>query len=153
MYKPLGFASAEEMIRTGYELEPEEIKIALRWLELNPSEEPVPLETAVKLGRHGRPTKEERENKGGMSTLMPEDKNTRTHWLARLDRDRPDLAGLVRAGGLSANSAAIRAGFRRKTITVPFDVDRAAATLIRHFGDDALTLARMIEAQYQVSGR
>jgi hypothetical protein len=38
---------------------------------------------------------------------------TADHWLARLDRDYPDLAARVRAKELSANAAAIEAGFRK----------------------------------------
>jgi hypothetical protein len=38
----------------------------------------------------------------------------RDYNLARLARDRPDLAVRVRAGTLSANGAAVLAGFRRK---------------------------------------
>jgi hypothetical protein len=38
----------------------------------------------------------------------------RSYILARLDRDRPDLADMVRVRKLTANSAAIAAGFRRK---------------------------------------
>jgi hypothetical protein len=34
--------------------------------------------------------------------------------LARLDRDRPDLAMKVRVKDLSANAVAIQAGFRKK---------------------------------------
>jgi hypothetical protein len=41
-------------------------------------------------------------NKGGASS---------DYTLARLDRDRPELAERVRAGELSANAAAIEAGF------------------------------------------
>jgi hypothetical protein len=45
--------------------------------------------------------------------LKPGEKNTKTHWMARLDRDRPDLAAHVRAGTMSAHAAAVAAGFRR----------------------------------------
>jgi hypothetical protein len=38
----------------------------------------------------------------------------RAYVLARLDRDRPDLAAMVRVKKLTANRAAIMAGFRRK---------------------------------------
>jgi hypothetical protein len=38
----------------------------------------------------------------------------RAYILARLDRDRPDLAAKVRVKKLTANSAAVLAGFRRK---------------------------------------
>jgi hypothetical protein len=43
---------------------------------------------------------------------------TAAYWLARLDRDGPDLAKLVRAGALSANGAVIRAGFRKPALRV-----------------------------------
>jgi hypothetical protein len=39
---------------------------------------------------------------------------TRDHWLARLDDKRPDLAAKVRADTMSANAAAIEAGYRKK---------------------------------------
>jgi hypothetical protein len=53
--------------------------------------------------------------------------------LRRLRKDRPDLLAKVKAGELSANAAAIEAGFRVKTITVPVDVDRAARALVKVF--------------------
>jgi hypothetical protein len=40
--------------------------------------------------------------------------NTANYLLARLERDRPDLAAKVRAKELSAYAAAIEAGFRRR---------------------------------------
>jgi len=47
-------------------------------------------------------------------------------------RDRPDLAEKVRAGDLSAHAAAIEAGFRSRTITLPVDdVPRLAEALRR----------------------
>lgn len=42
------------------------------------------------------------------------DGNSRAYTLNRLKRERPDLFELVVAGELSANAAAIRAGFRKK---------------------------------------
>jgi len=38
----------------------------------------------------------------------------RDYNLARLDRDRPDLASRVRAGIITANAGAVAAGFRRR---------------------------------------
>ena len=38
------------------------------------------------------------------------------YWLARLRRDRPDLAERVTAGELSINAASIEAGFRKRTV-------------------------------------
>ena len=117
MFEELGFASVEHMICEGYGLEPDEIAIAVRWLELNPPKEPVALEQAITLGRHGGDRKSEKvKDQGGESTLKYI-KNTKAHWLARLDRDGlTELAGKVRAGEMSANAAAIAAGFRKKPV-------------------------------------
>jgi hypothetical protein len=43
--------------------------------------------------------------------------------LRRLRKDRPDLHAEVMAGEQSANAAAIEAGFRPKTATVPLTVE------------------------------
>jgi hypothetical protein len=112
MFRELGFASDEEMIREGYQLQPDEIAIAVRWLELNPPNEPVSLDQAITLGKRGRPKKG--EEKHGNAILKPG--THRAYILARLDRDRSPLAAKVRSGELSANAAAIKAGFRKKAI-------------------------------------
>src|SRR5262245_64443965 len=68
-----------------------------------------------KLQAHGG---DRRPKQGGeqsnVSTLKPSEKNTAKHWMARLDRDRPDLAAKVDAGLMTANAAAVEAGFRKK---------------------------------------
>lgn len=46
--------------------------------------------------------------------------------VARLKRDNPDLAERVIRGELSANAAAIEAGFRKPTWTAPDDPERLA---------------------------
>ena len=62
--------------------------------------------------------------------------------LRRLRRDHPQLADQVDQGKLSANAAAIKAGFRRPTLTVPVDTpDAALAALARRFGKDAILTA------------
>jgi hypothetical protein len=110
MYSELGYDSAEAMIREGYRLEPEEINVAVEWLKLNPPDEPLPLDQAVKLGKRGRPKKG--EEKGCNTTLK---RGTAHHWLARLDRDGLDeLASKVRSKELSANAAAEKAGYRKR---------------------------------------
>lgn len=58
--------------------------------------------------------------------------------LLRLSAQRPDLHAEVLAGTKSAHAACVEAGFRRRTITVPVDVERAAATLRRHFTSDEI---------------
>jgi hypothetical protein len=56
--------------------------------------------------------------------------------LARLKRDRPDLAAEVVAGRMSAHAAAIAAGFRRKTWTAPDDVELLAAAIAKRYTPD-----------------
>ena len=52
-------------------------------------------------------------------TLDPVERgNSKSYTVSRLKRDRPDLFGKVVAGELSANRAAIEAGFRRKPTTI-----------------------------------
>src|SRR5678810_139978 len=60
------------MIRDGYGLEPEEVEIAVRWLQLNHPEEPVGLPKVLKLGKHGGDRRSERfktENQSDRITL------------------------------------------------------------------------------------
>ena len=120
MHAELGFASPESMIRDGYGLEPEEVSLVLEWLKLNPPSEPIPLETAKSLAlkAHGGDRKSEKAKavQVGNTNLKSLSKGglTATYTLARLDRDRPDLAEKVRSGELSANAAAVEAGFRRR---------------------------------------
>jgi hypothetical protein len=57
---------------------------------------------------------------------------------ARLRRDRPDLAARVEAGELTPHAAAIEAGFKLKSITVPDDPQKAAKRLLRWFSGDRL---------------
>ena len=118
MFGALGFTSANDMVRKGYGLKPEEINVAVEWLRLNPPKEPIPLKVAVKLGKRGRPKKG--EEKGDNVTLNGRG-NSRAYTLARLDRDEhTELAGKVRSGEMSANAAAIQMGYRKRpTFTCP----------------------------------
>jgi hypothetical protein len=114
MYSELGYESAEAMIREGYRLEPEEINIAVEWLKLNPPDEPLPLDQAVKLGRRGRPKWiEQVGSEKPCNTRLKY--GTADYWLARLDRDGlEELAAKVRSKKLSANAAAEKAGYRKR---------------------------------------
>lgn len=58
---------------------------------------------------------------------------TRDYNLARLDRDAPELAQAVRRGEMSANAAAVQAGFRKPTWTAPADPERLAEAIERRF--------------------
>ncbi len=72
-----------------------------------------------------------------------------TYALRRLKRDHPLLAEKVITGELTANEAAIKAGFRVKHISVPVDTaEHALKPLIKIFGQSKLekafrTLKRM----------
>ncbi|MEO2014481.1 MAG: hypothetical protein ABGZ53_08910 [Fuerstiella sp.] len=60
--------------------------------------------------------------------------NDQTYVIRRLARDHGDLLARVRAGELSANAAAIEAGFRPKTATFNVeDLDKAMTAWLRHF--------------------
>lgn len=78
--------------------------------------------------------------------------NTADYALRKLRTDAPELHRQVLDGALSPHAAMVEAGFRRKTITVPVDPERAAATLARHFTHDELreivqSLSEMIQGR------
>jgi hypothetical protein len=123
MFKVLGFASVEHMISDGYGLKPEEISIAVEWLRLNPPAEPIGIEPVIqkalgqrKIGIHGGEAGPGRGKKTvGNTNRLSAGGSTRAYILARLDRDgHAELAAKVRAGTLSANKAAIEAGYRKQ---------------------------------------
>ena len=65
--------------------------------------------------------------------------NSRSYTLSRLKRESPELFQDVCDGKLSANAAAIEAGFRHKTITIRGDtVEAAVRGLLRHFTADEI---------------
>lgn len=67
--------------------------------------------------------------------------NSESYAIRRLRRDRPDLAELVLVGEMSANAAAIEAGFRKRSRTIPADLEGAARALAKHYDPDELAAA------------
>jgi hypothetical protein len=59
--------------------------------------------------------------------------NSASYTLARLKRDNPALAQRVVVGELSAHAAAIEAGFRKRVIQIPDDLDAAIKKIEHHF--------------------
>jgi hypothetical protein len=57
------------MIRDGYGLKPEEINIAVEWLKLNPPNQPVALDQAVKLGKRGPPAGNQNASKNKVDNI------------------------------------------------------------------------------------
>ena len=60
-----------------------------------------------------------------------------TYTLRRLKRDAPELAARVIAGEISAHAAAIEAGFRQRTVTLPADPRLLALAIITRYPDVA----------------
>jgi hypothetical protein len=87
----------------------------------------IPLSTDVP--RPVRVRNYERESKQGTSV---------SYTLRRLENNRPDLLDRVKAGEISPNAAAVKAGFRDEAITIPKDPLKASRRLLKHFEGDAL---------------
>jgi len=107
----LGFATRENYLRDGLGLDPEQVAWAIEGLQRLKPDEPIKYDWAIELGKHGG--KRTKGQKQGDNVTLKERGNSRAYILARLDRDRPELAAQVRAGTLSANAAATKAGFRK----------------------------------------
>lgn len=84
------------------------------------------------IGTHGGDRKSQ-QFQGDNSTLKSGRGTSADYTVARLRRDDPRLADAVERGELSANQAAIRAGFRRRTGTVRLDDPDSAARTLRKF--------------------
>jgi hypothetical protein len=149
MWEALGYASADDMIANGYGLDPSEIRLIAEWLEMNAPEEATPLravQDAVKHARqnpllaHGEIGQGRGNRADNISSIQHGTEQTYT--LRRLARDNPELLDRVASGELSANSAAVLAGFRRPTKTVPIDSPRSAIrALLRVFSAEDLAKA------------
>jgi len=67
------------------------------------------------------------------------DGNSEAYTLNRLRRAAPELFEKVKQGGISANAAAIQAGFRRPTKTIPIETPASAVrALLRVFSAEEL---------------
>jgi hypothetical protein len=75
---------------------------------------------------------------------------SREQALRKLRKDRPDLHARVIDGELSPHAAAVEAGFRKRTITMPREPDAAARALRRHFDATELAaIAKALQPQHQ----
>jgi len=93
--------------------------------------------------KHGGDHKSE-GYQGNNITLKPDRGTSESYAIGRLKRDRSDLAEKVLAGEMSANAAAIEAGFRKKTLTVPVEPRGIARTLRKHLTPEQI--AEVVEA-------
>jgi hypothetical protein len=109
MHQVLGFKDAKTMVRDGYKLEPAEVKIALKWLDLNPSDQPVALKVA--LGQHGGDRKSEKfQEKDQLDNINLKGGTQSAYLRARLERDAPDILTQLEQGEFKSVRAAAIAG-------------------------------------------
>lgn len=116
MYGPLGFASPQDFIKRGLELDPQEVDWAIAGLRRRKPDEPIPFQNAIKLGKHGGDRKSAAFQKSdaigrGVDYLK-----------ARLERDYPDIAAALERGEYtSVRQAAIAAGIVRRRADDPLE--------------------------------
>lgn len=121
VFAELGYKSAEDMIREGYELDPTQIELAVAWLKHNEPQEAIGLDDiskkianakhdaeVVKQGTRTdkQPLSNRKKLQGGGTGV--------DYTLRRLARDAPNFLDKIESGELSVNAAAIRAGIRKK---------------------------------------
>jgi hypothetical protein len=102
----------------GWDEDPKKIEALLQ-------DDPVvlPMFREAMKGKAGRPKKEDEKSRSNPTELKTEDRG-KAYTLSRLQRERPDLFEAVCKNELSANAAAIKAGFRR--VKTPLDNLRSA---------------------------
>ena len=129
MCKPLGFDSVEILIRDGLGLDPSLVGWAVDGLRGMKPEEPIPFQRAVEIGKladHGRQSADRTKNGRFLPEKAKADNirsgaygTSAAYTRARLERDAlkdPVCAkalGRLQAGLMSANAAAVEAGFRK----------------------------------------
>jgi len=126
----LGYADRESYIRDGLGLEPSAVELAVEGLS-RVINEPISFDAAVVLGMNGG-ARVKGQSDIVRVKLSKRAGNAADYTIARLRRDKPQLAARVERGELSANAAAIEAAFRRKPLTVPATVDGFVAALTKH---------------------
>lgn len=128
VHEELGFSSAEEMIREGYELEPAQVSLAVAWLRNNETEQAISISAVIAEAKAkplaAKPGKPEGAKGGNQHTVAnvdninksePSRGGTGTEYtLRRLARDCPEMLDKIEAGEMSVNQAAIAAGIRKK---------------------------------------
>jgi hypothetical protein len=117
VWSDLGYESAPDMIRNGYELEPVEIELAVAWLRHNEPQAEVGLD-AIK--QKVAEAKIDTTKQGQRNDLLPDNVrkssggNDTEYTLRRLARDCPEMLDKIESGELSVNAAAVKAGIRKR---------------------------------------
>jgi hypothetical protein len=71
-----------------------------------------------------------------VTTQTPDRGNTRAYTLDRLTRERPDLYERVVNKELTANAAAIEAGWRKRKVQIDPEPQAVVSFILRHFSDE-----------------
>ena len=120
IWADLGYESAADMIRNGYELEPVEIDLAVAWLKHNAPDEAIGIDAVKAQVAEAKATKDKQQGKRNDLEHLSNGKklqgggNGVEYTLRRLARDNPELLDKIEAGELTVNQAAIQAGIRKK---------------------------------------
>jgi hypothetical protein len=137
----LGFKSPDDFYQRELHMAPEHVRIAHDWLLANPGKS-VGWDEIPALAGHGGDRKS--ADQDGNANLKPSS-NDAEYVVRRLKRDNPELADQVVRGELSPNAAAIKAGFRKRTVRVPLDPNTWAEATLRHFTpEQAYAIARVL---------
>lgn len=137
VYAELGYASSEEMIREGYELDPSQIELAVAWLKHNEPQKQIGLKAVAKKADEVRTlhadhpdwTQQQIADEVGCSqpyvaqvisknseseeSVIPDHLKSHTD-KADFRKLPPELQQQVRAKEVSLNAAAIKAGIRKR---------------------------------------
>jgi hypothetical protein len=121
VWSDLGYESAPDMIRNGYELEPVEIELAVAWLRHNEPQTEVGLD-AIKQKVAEAKSVANKVKQGTRTDIEPLSNGKRLqgggngadYTLRRLARDCPEILDKIESGELSVNAAAVKAGIRKR---------------------------------------
>lgn len=90
MWQPLGYASADDLVANGYGLEPERVRIAVRWLELHNPDKPIGYQDVLSMVENSSPIGAHGTNRfsGGRPSLRRSTYGyTMEYIISRLKRD------------------------------------------------------------------
>jgi hypothetical protein len=175
MWAALGYADLNDLIRRGLELEPEEVGLAVRWLELNDPQEAIGMPavvvaaTAVERGvTAANATKGEVLGRGRQAAAAAADVNGQiAHLDSQADRAQqagvsqrtqrkldalarraPALLAEVRAGRLSAHRACVEAGI----VTEPTPLERLRRLWVKATPAERARFRRWIDSAEAADG-
>lgn len=155
MWEPLGFESKDDLITSGYELDPQEVALAVKWLQIKDPEFEIPFQMAVDEGRklvqdarenplndHGNgPGRGNKRVDNINSFNEPKGGTSKAYLLRRLSRDNPEMLDRIESGELTTRQAAIQSGIIK--VKTPFEMVMA---LVKKLSAEELML---IESEIQ----